>query len=187
MARVEPRQYRPDVAIPPGDTIREMLAAKSMTQTALAERMNRPLNKVNEILQGRRAITEETALELELVLGLPASFWSDLERNFQTTRRRLMAESRLQAEARALGKFPLRDMIRLGWVERARTAPEQARQLLTYFAVATFSQLRRSAVLAPHFADRRVRRRALMRRQRGLERASSKRSSLRPAISTPEG
>ena len=46
----------------------------------------RPANKINEILHGRRSITVETALELELVLGLPAYFWLELEQNYQLVR-----------------------------------------------------------------------------------------------------
>jgi HTH-type transcriptional regulator / antitoxin HigA len=151
MARIKPREYRPDVAIPPGTTILEMLSAKGMTQAALAERMKRPANKVNEILHGKRVITEETALELELVLGLPASFWLDLERNYQLTQRRLTADGRLQAEAAALKKFPLRAMIKLGWVERAPAPSEQVRRMLGYFGIAAFSQLNKSTVQAPAF------------------------------------
>jgi HTH-type transcriptional regulator / antitoxin HigA len=151
MSRIEPRQYIPDVAIPPGDTIREMLAAKSMTQTALAERMKRPLNKINEILQGKRAITEDTALELELVLGLPASFWSELERNFQIAQQRLRAESRLEAEVETLRQFPMREMVRFDWIKRAASRPEQARLLLSFFGIASFSQLSESSVQAPAF------------------------------------
>lgn len=151
MASVEPRQYRPDVAIPPGATVLEMLAAKGMTQAELAERMKRPANKVNEILRGKRAITEETALELELVLGLPANFWLDLESNYQLTQRRLSGEGKLQEEAETLKKFPLREMIKLGWLEKAPTPAEQARKALGFFGVAAFSQLNKPSVLAPAF------------------------------------
>ena len=151
MARIQPREYRPDVAISPGSTILEMIAAKGMSQAALAERMKRPPNKVNEMIHGRRAISEETAMELELVLGLPASFWLDLERNYQLTQRRLAANGRLQAEAEDLKKFPLRKMIQHGWVEKASSKAEQVRRVLSYFGIAAFSQLNKSAVQAPAF------------------------------------
>lgn len=151
MANIKPRQYNPDVAVPPGATILEMLAAKGMSQSELAERMKRPANKVNEILRGKRAITEETALELELVLGLSASFWLDLERVYQLTRRRLIAQIRFQEEAATLKRFPLREMIKLGWLEKAPTPAEQARKALGFFGIAAFSQLDKPSVLAPAF------------------------------------
>ena len=43
-----------------------------LPKSGLAERMKRPANKVNEILHGKRAITTDTAMELELVLGIPS-------------------------------------------------------------------------------------------------------------------
>ena len=49
MVKVSPAKYEPDVAIPPGETIREMLRELGMTQSELASRMARPANKVNEI------------------------------------------------------------------------------------------------------------------------------------------
>ena len=61
MTSVKPRPYTPDVAIPPGDTILEMLADLGITQAGLAERMNRPASKINEILHGKRAIVPDTA------------------------------------------------------------------------------------------------------------------------------
>ncbi len=89
MASVKPRPYMPDVAISPGATILEMLADMGITQAGLADRMNRPANKVNEILHGKRAITPDTALELELVLGIPAYVWLELESNYQIANKRL--------------------------------------------------------------------------------------------------
>lgn len=60
-----------------------------MSQAELARRMGRPANKLNEMIKGKRQITAETALELELALGLPAGFWLNLEKNYQLTKARL--------------------------------------------------------------------------------------------------
>src|SRR5271170_414393 len=106
MPSVRPRPYAPDVAIPPGATILEMLADKGMTQVGLAERMKRPANKVNEILHGKRAITTDTAMELELVLGIPAYVWLELETNYQIATKRLEHQEHLQEQVNALKMFP---------------------------------------------------------------------------------
>ena len=45
----------------PGEFIRDELEARGWTQTDLAEVLGRPFRLVNEILQGKRAITPETA------------------------------------------------------------------------------------------------------------------------------
>jgi plasmid maintenance system antidote protein VapI len=133
-----------------------MLAEKGITQAGLAERMKRPANKVNEILHGKRAITVETGMELELVLGLPAYFWLELETNYQFARKRIECEQRIQEEIAALKNFPVREMIKLGWLDKAETPLAQARGLLSFFGVTSFSQLDKPSVLAPAFRKSRV-------------------------------
>ena len=61
---------------PPGDTLLETMEAKGIKQPELAMRMGRPLKTINEIIKGKAAITPETALQLERVLGIPADFSS---------------------------------------------------------------------------------------------------------------
>ena len=56
MTTIAPAPYQPDVAIPPGETIREMLNAAFMPQAELAQRMGRPANKLNEIIKGKRRL-----------------------------------------------------------------------------------------------------------------------------------
>ena len=65
-----------DLAIPPGEFLAEELGARGMTQLDLATRMGRPPQLVSGIVQGHKAITAATALELEDVLGLSAQFCS---------------------------------------------------------------------------------------------------------------
>jgi HTH-type transcriptional regulator / antitoxin HigA len=72
-------------AIPPGVSLRETLETIGMTQAELAKRAGRPQKTINEIIAGKAAITAETALQLERALGIPASFWNNLERNYQET------------------------------------------------------------------------------------------------------
>ena len=77
----------PDVAIHPGEYLAEELEARGITQKELARRMGRPLNAVNEIINGKKTITAETALQLEAVMPeIPARFWLNLETDYQLTR-----------------------------------------------------------------------------------------------------
>ena len=67
--------YRPVAVSPPGDTLAELLEERGIAQAELARRMGRPINAINEMVLGAKEITEDTALELERVLGTPAQFW----------------------------------------------------------------------------------------------------------------
>jgi addiction module HigA family antidote len=70
-------------AFPPGDFIREELEHRGWTQQQLAVRMGRPLQTVNMIINGRKAITAETASQLETVFGPSAAYWMNLEAIWQ--------------------------------------------------------------------------------------------------------
>ena len=77
----------PDVAIHPGEYLAEEIEARGISQKELAGRMGRPLNAINEIINGKKAITAETALQLEEVMPeIPARFWLNLETDYQLTR-----------------------------------------------------------------------------------------------------
>ena len=76
-------QYQPDIVSPPSETLLETLEALGLTQAALAERTGRPLKTINKIVKGKAAITPETALQLERVLGVPAHFWDNREAQYR--------------------------------------------------------------------------------------------------------
>ncbi len=74
----------PDVAIHAGEYLAEEIAARGITQKDLAGRMKRPLNTINEIINGKKSITAETALGLEEAMPeIPARFWLNLETDYQ--------------------------------------------------------------------------------------------------------
>ncbi len=128
--------FRPDYAIPPGVTLLETLEAIGMTQAELADRMGRPKKTINEIIAGKTAVIPETALQLERVLGTPASFWNNLERNYQEARARIQEENRLGAEVSWITNFPIKGMIKKGWLAKEESPIKQFRALLNYFGVA---------------------------------------------------
>ena len=76
-------EYLPDIVSPPGATLRDILNERAISQADLAARMGRPKKTINEIMQGKAAITPETALQLEFTLGILASFWNERERLYR--------------------------------------------------------------------------------------------------------
>ncbi|HZO75848.1 MAG TPA: HigA family addiction module antitoxin [Ktedonobacteraceae bacterium] len=76
-------EYQPDLVSSPGETLLEALETIGMSQAELARRMGRPVKTINEIVQGEAAITAETALQLEQVLHIPASFWLKREQQYR--------------------------------------------------------------------------------------------------------
>jgi len=135
-------EYMPDSVSLPGETLQEVLDDRQMTQAELAERMGRPKKTVNEIVQGKAALTPETALQLERVLGVPASFWNNLEQNYREAQARKAEEERLASSGEWLRQIPVRRMVDLGWIEKKQGTVDQARELLNFFGVASPDQWR---------------------------------------------
>ena len=62
--------------IHPGETLREDLDAIGMSAAELARRIEVPVNCVTEILNGRSAVTADTALRLGRFFGTSGEFWA---------------------------------------------------------------------------------------------------------------
>ncbi len=65
--------------IHPGEHLAEELKELGMSAAELARRLDVPTNRVTEILNGRRAITGDTALRLAHFFGTTAEFWLNLQ------------------------------------------------------------------------------------------------------------
>ena len=60
----------------PGEMLlEEFLQPLGITQTELAERIEVPFQRVNSLVNGRRALTPDTALRLSRVFGTTPGFW----------------------------------------------------------------------------------------------------------------
>ncbi|MBZ0264062.1 HigA family addiction module antidote protein [bacterium] len=128
-------KFRPDYAIPPGETLLESLEEHGMTQAELAKRTGMATKTINEIVKGKNALTPDTAIQLERVFGIPAQFWNNLEKNYRDTLARLTEEESLQKSLPLLKMIPLRKMISLGWIDKAEDEIEQLKLVLRYFGV----------------------------------------------------
>src|SRR3972149_9397171 len=95
-----------DLPVPPGELLAEELEERGMSQKELAERTGRPEQSISEIIHGKKAITHDTALELEKVLGVSAAFWVSLEASFRLTRARLRELAALDEQKAWLGGVP---------------------------------------------------------------------------------
>ena len=67
----------------PGEMLlEEYLKPRGLTQTAAAERMGIPLNRLNEVIRGKRGITADTALRLAKLLKTDAQSWMNLQNSW---------------------------------------------------------------------------------------------------------
>lgn len=129
--------YAPDLVLPPGETLKEVLTERGMTQAELAERMGRPQKTISEIINGKAELTPETAQQLELVLRIPASFWNNLERNYREWVARDREANRLKAQVDWLKTVPVKKLTKMGWVEHHKDPVDQLRAVLQFFGVAS--------------------------------------------------
>ena len=64
----------------PGEMLlEEFLRPAELTQVEAARRMKMPLNRLNEIINGKRGITADTALRLGRLFKMSPEFWMSLQ------------------------------------------------------------------------------------------------------------
>ncbi len=67
----------------PGAMLREeFLIPMNLTQKKLADSIQVPYQRINEIISGKRGVTPSTALRLAKYFGMSADFWLNLQIKF---------------------------------------------------------------------------------------------------------
>jgi antitoxin HigA-1 len=85
-----------------GGTLRDELEARGLSNRALAEAIGVPTSRVAEVMNGRRAISADTALRLGRFFGNGADFWIVLQAQYEVAKTRKALGKRLDREVRPL-------------------------------------------------------------------------------------
>lgn len=141
MEQVAANTFVPNYLVTPGEVLEEYLEALEMPQSELAQRTGLSKKTINEIIKAKSPITPATALKFEKILGRPAHFWSNLERQYQDDKVRLAEKERVAtAGLEWLKKFPIKEMVKRGWITKKKEASDQLEEVLRYFGLAAPEQ-----------------------------------------------
>lgn len=67
----------------PGRILRDdFLVPRGLTQVELAERIGVSFPRINELVNGKRGVTVDTALRLARLFGTTPEYWLNLQRDF---------------------------------------------------------------------------------------------------------
>ena len=129
------------IATPPGTTIKEQLEDRGMTQKDFAARMGMSEKHISQLINGDVRLTPETAEKLEMVFGIPARFWNNLEAIYQEKLIKAQAENEMDEEKEVCKKFPYRELEKEHWVPEAKTTEDKIVNLRKFFEVARLKYL----------------------------------------------
>jgi HTH-type transcriptional regulator/antitoxin HigA len=122
----------PAEVFPPGEFIKEELEARGWTQTDLAEILGRPQRLVSEIINGKRAISPETAKGLGEAFGTGAQFWMNLESAYQLARVKDQDDV-VARRANLYSKVPVKEMLKRRWIEPSNSVDVLEKQIVDFF------------------------------------------------------
>lgn len=128
-----------EYVIAPGETIVELLDANCMTQLDLAAKMGITKKNINEIIKGKAPITNSTALKLEYIFKIPASFWNNLESSYRDSLERKKDRESIIEDEKYLLNIPYSEMAKRNWdwIEKTRDSYEKVVNLRKFFSVAS--------------------------------------------------
>ena len=110
------------IATPPGATIKEQLNDRGMSQKEFAVRIDMSEKHVSKLINGEVQLTPEVAVRLEIVLGVPARFWNNLEAIYREKLIKIAAEKAMDADENLARQFPYSEMAKLAHLGARRSA-----------------------------------------------------------------
>ncbi len=136
MSTTAKHPFLPDYAIPPGDTLRDLIAEQSVSQAELAARAGLSTKHVNQIMQGVAPITLETAIVLERVTGMPASFWNRREADYREALLRAKQQPLHEKDEEWLRSLPIKELQARERVPLVKDRKLLFEAVLSFFGVA---------------------------------------------------
>lgn len=124
----------PAEAFPPGEYLKDELEERGWTQEEFSSIIGRPPALVNQIISGKRGITPEAAREIGAALGTSAIYWMNLEAAYRLWRAG-PAPKHINQIARIRELYPVREMLKRGWLQESDTPEKLEAQVKEFFGI----------------------------------------------------
>jgi len=83
-------EFKPNYAVPPGRTLEDILWFRELSISELAEKTGFSQKVLADVVSDKTPIDPGMAIQFEKALGVFASFWLNLEENYQKDKKRLV-------------------------------------------------------------------------------------------------
>ncbi len=100
-----------DLIIHPGETIADVLEDRGITQAELSSRTGVSSAYVSNVIAGKKGISANFAMGLEYALGVPKSFWLNLQANYESELLEMNEEQTITDEERST-REDLKDIVK---------------------------------------------------------------------------
>lgn len=129
-------ERRPAVVFHPGEHLLDELDARGWTQAEFAEIIGRSYRLVNEIVNGHRGITPETAKAFGAAFNTGPEFWMNLESAYNLWKSQTEDDfSDIKRRAKMASIYPVRDMTLRNWLVASEDTGVLESQLLRFFEI----------------------------------------------------
>lgn len=125
--------FKPDYAVPPGETLKEVMQSLDMTRKELSQRTGLTIQSIIRILKGEQPITYETAGKLEMATGVPSRMWNNLESLYREQLEKIEQKKRLAVDLGWLEKIPTKELITRGFIQPQKDEVSLLRETLKFF------------------------------------------------------
>ena len=85
-------------AVHPGRILKAELEARRLSANALALALRTPSGRITDIVNGKRAVSTETAMRLGRYFGQSPRFWLDLQTNYELATAEASVGARIDIE-----------------------------------------------------------------------------------------
>lgn len=139
--KIKPKEYISPVAIPPGETLKEIINEMEMSQKELAARLGISEKHLTQVINGKAEISRDLADKLEVVLGIHALFWLDLENEYRETLKKLNPPIIVDNEEAIAREIPYVELVKEGFVEATKKISEKVINLRQFFGVSNLNNI----------------------------------------------
>ena len=121
----------------PGETLSEKLEEMGMGVKEFAVRTCKPEKTIIAVIKGDSSITTEMAVLFECVTKIPAKMWIKMQRRYDEYVVRVNREKQAFEEVEWMERFPIEEMVKLGWISSCQDKVQMVNALYDYFGVSS--------------------------------------------------
>jgi len=141
------QDFAPDWTSAPGETIRDVLVDREMSEECFAEEIGYSVAAIRDVLQGKATITLALARDLQSLLGASVEYW--MARDFQY-REDVARKDTIGNDW--LSEIPVGDMIKFGWITDVPHPSKEIAACLEFFNVSSIDNWKSKYLQTPELA-----------------------------------